>query len=984
MYESLRIDQKQRWQSGERILVETYLQRFPGLADDTESLVDLVYGEFLLRESRGESPRLQEYLERFPQCSRQLEEQFKLHNAGAFGSTPPGLVPASSDPLATSAAGGYDTILDNSKVAASSRKVRCFAEPTTSDPAAANAAAGYETITTELPAGVAIGSTPPSPVPNPPDPLATSAAARYETITTELPSAAAIESAPSGSAPKAPDPLATNLAAGCETILNESSGELADSLHNLHGHKPVIPGFEILGELGRGGMGIVYRARQLSADRLVALKVVRNDVLDTLPLASRTSTLERFRYEAQAAAKLEHDNLVTVYEVGEANGLRYYAMRYVSGRSLYEMLQDGPFENRRAAKYLEPVARALHAAHQSGVLHRDLKPHNIMVDTATDRPLVTDFGLAKFLEKRDELTHSGDLMGTPSYMSPEQARDPAHVTALADVYSLGATLYHLITARPPFQAANVAETIRQIIYQEPVSPRQLNPAIDRDLETICLKCLQKEPARRYVSCEALAEDLQCYLTGRPILARPVTRIERTIRWCRRNPVLASFIGLAASFAIATVVVFVIGYRNTTAALATSEFRLQKALQVVDELFTRLSEDELLNEPGMQPLRKDLLERALKHYQFFLAESGGNPAIQDEIAAARFRVGMINQLMKSLDIATNELTAARDLQRKLLDKTPDDPKRIRALGDTLNQLGNVHKENHMLVESKSAYTDAEEIRARLVKQQPGDRELQRLLANAHMNLGMVEMDRENVDEARTHMERAQASRQRILVANPEWTKLRRDLAMGHYNLATLALSSKKNVVAAQHLSDAIKEFEWLRTHEERVLANRYYLGVCYRLLGGLRADDGDITGALEMYSAATSRINTLAVGNPDVPDYQSELAILAMNQGALYDEKGDLASAEIAWSQALGKLRGLLQTDARNPDYRCDLATTLGALGSVQIRNGNFPAAAKSLNEARSCLQELIAEFPRDENLGKQLEETLADLANLADQTREKK
>jgi eukaryotic-like serine/threonine-protein kinase len=317
----------------------------------------------------------------------------------------------------------------------------------------------------------------------------------------------------------------------------------------------VLGEYELLEELGKGGMGVVYRARQGSANRVVAFKIIRPDRLADLPPANRREWLERFRTEAQAAARLDHPHVVTVYDVGEVGGCPYYSMRYVRGRSLADVLREGPVPGDRAAAYLEPVARAVHSAHAHGIFHRDLKPRNILVD-GDGRPYVADFGLAKWREAAHEVTHTGDWLGTPSYLSPEQAQDAAHVTAASDIYSLGATLYALLTGRPPFQAATVAETLHQVKYQDPVPPRRLNPAIARDLETICLKCLRKEPHKRYASAAELAEDLRRFQAGRPIRARPVGTVERAWRWSRRNPGPAAAAGavlltVAVAFGLVT-------------------------------------------------------------------------------------------------------------------------------------------------------------------------------------------------------------------------------------------------------------------------------------------------------------------------------------------------------------------------------------------------------------------------------------------------
>jgi WD40 repeat protein/serine/threonine protein kinase len=310
----------------------------------------------------------------------------------------------------------------------------------------------------------------------------------------------------------------------------------------------ILGDYELLGVLGKGGMGLVYRARQRSANRIVALKVIRQDQLENRTSDQRREWLERFRTEAQAAARLEHDHIVPVYEVGASKGELFYSMRYVEGRSLAEMHRAGPLSPRRAAAYLEPIARAVDFAHTHGIVHRDLKPSNILVDTS-DRPFVTDFGLAKWVESAGDKTLTGQALGTPPYMSPEQARSAAQVGPASDVYSLGATLYDLLTGRPPFQAADPVETLRQIREEEPAPPRRLNPAIERDLETITLKCLHKEPERRYVSAAALADDLRAFLDGLPIQARPSGPGERLLKWARRRPAVAA---LSSAVGIATL------------------------------------------------------------------------------------------------------------------------------------------------------------------------------------------------------------------------------------------------------------------------------------------------------------------------------------------------------------------------------------------------------------------------------------------------
>ncbi len=307
------------------------------------------------------------------------------------------------------------------------------------------------------------------------------------------------------------------------------------------------PEYEVLGTLGRGGMGVVYKARQVRLSRDVALKMV---------LAGAHATPEdraRFLAEAEAAAALSHPGVVQVYECGVHAGQPYLAMEYCHGGSLADRLRDTPLPPREAAALLAAVADAVQAAHDRGIVHRDLKPANVLL-AAGGTPKVSDFGLAKRVEGGAGLTATGAVLGTPSYMAPEQAGGAKAVGPAADVYALGAVLYECLTGRPPFKAATAVETVLQALHQEPAAVRSLNPQVPADLETICHKCLQKEPHRRYASAAALADDLRRWLDGRPVAARPVGAGERLWRWGRRNPALAAALGaLAVALLLGTAV-----------------------------------------------------------------------------------------------------------------------------------------------------------------------------------------------------------------------------------------------------------------------------------------------------------------------------------------------------------------------------------------------------------------------------------------------
>jgi len=409
LVELLCSDQLDRWRAGERIPAEAYLARHPTLHGDDETAFELVYGEYLVRESLGESPKPAEFFWRFPRLAERLRRQLDLHRA----------------------LGGPD--------------------PET-EPACAPGSPG------------------------------------------------------------------------------------SDPEEDLIAAVPVLPGYEILRELGRGGMSVVYLARQGGLNRLVALKVIRGKFFADAEIAGR------FRDEAEAAARFHHPNLTHVYEVGEFEGQGYLVLEYAAGGNLQQKLAGTPQPPGESAQLVECLARAVHYAHQHGIVHRDLKPANVVL-TEDGVPKVTDFGLAKLMERQGGLTRTGDIMGTPCYMAPEQAEGtPADVTPATDIYALGVILYEMLTGRPPFQGANAISTLNQVATLEPLAPGRLQRHTPRELETICLKCLEKEPRKRYATALDLALDLRRFLEDRPIQARRISRAERLWRWCRREPAKAGLMG----------------------------------------------------------------------------------------------------------------------------------------------------------------------------------------------------------------------------------------------------------------------------------------------------------------------------------------------------------------------------------------------------------------------------------------------------------
>ena len=302
--------------------------------------------------------------------------------------------------------------------------------------------------------------------------------------------------------------------------------------------------YELLEEIGRGGQGVVYRAHQKSLNRTVALKVIGLGPWTT------QGHLKRFRREAEAAAHLEHPCIVPIYEVGERDAQCYFSMKFVEGGQLDEVVRHTPMSIRQSAELVVKVARTVHYAHEHGILHRDIKPGNILLDQ-NGEPHLTDFGLARLLDAQSSVTRTIDVLGTPSYMAPEQAAaETSKLSKATDVYGLGAVLYQLLTGHPPFAGGTTYETIELLRETEPRQPRLLNPKIDRDLSTICLKCLEKDPKRRYSSALALAEDLEHWLKHEPIQAHRTGIFTRARKWVRRNRAITALIGSLVALAAA--------------------------------------------------------------------------------------------------------------------------------------------------------------------------------------------------------------------------------------------------------------------------------------------------------------------------------------------------------------------------------------------------------------------------------------------------
>jgi serine/threonine-protein kinase len=434
---------------------------------------------------------------------------------------------------------------------------------------------------------------------------------------------------------------------------------------------PEIPGHEVLGRIGRGGMGIVYRARDVRLGRVVALKTLAEARYAT------GEQVERFLDEARAVARLQHPNIVGIHAIGEHEGQPYLSLEYVDGDSLARRLADGPMAPRAAAELIETLARAIDAAHRAGVVHRDLKPANVLM-TADGVPKVGDFGLAKLMDSESARTWSGQVLGTPSYMAPEQAEGHSgRAGPPADVYALGAILYQALTGRPPFLGDSALETLKLVAGTDPVPPTRLRPGVPRDLETICLKCLEKDPSRRYESAAAMADDVRRFLDGRPIAARPVGAVGRSLRWARRNRMLAAVsAALVAAFALGTPGFFALWLaaradraradrerHNALTALGQAEEARRRAESALGRARNAIgyilhNEGTDLDLEEARPYRRKLTDAGLREAQELLRTAEGDPHSEWQWIAGHLTLARVQN-------QSGQSEAARETGRKAL-------------------------------------------------------------------------------------------------------------------------------------------------------------------------------------------------------------------------------------------------------------------------------------------------------------------------------
>jgi tetratricopeptide (TPR) repeat protein len=739
-------------------------------------------------------------------------------------------------------------------------------------------------------------------------------------------------------------------------------------------------GYELLEELGRGGMGVVYRARQASPQRLVALKMILGGRF------ASPADVERFRREADLVAGLDHPSVVPIYEVGEHQGQHYFTMKLVEGGNLAQHLEHFRADPRAAARLLATVARAVHHAHQRGLLHRDLKPANVLLD-AEGQPHVTDFGLAKRLPRPADgaavpatagsyasLTAPGTAVGTPSYMAPEQAA--GDVTTAADVYSLGAILYELLTGRPPFHGATPVETLVQVLGQEPPPPRALDPRIDRDLEAICLKCLRKGPGRRYASARELADDLELFLAGEPVLARPLGRAARLRRWCRRSPVTACLLAglalaLVGGFALVTWQWRRADEQGRLAAAAAAAARAERAEaerrkddaeesfrlahQAVRNLCTRVSEGPLAAAPGLQPVRKELLEDALGYYRTFIKRHADDPHLEAELADAHFRVGVMTAAVGTYADALAAYREALPLYEKIVRANPGDARGRLLVAHTCNNMAALYGATGDPAAALRWAGKARDTLEPVVD--AGDVAGRTELGRAYRNLGTFQRLNGAADDALRSFEKSRDLLGQLRRAGAREPEVRRELASTCYNLAFLQHETGRLDDALASYQEAYKVHEELAGPAPEQSDLKSWRAGWHRNVGALQHEMKQPLTALESFKRAAGLYEDLARANPAVTEYAYELANVSSNIGALLMEMGSLGQVRPWYDRAEKLQQDLVLHDPQVALYRRDLARTLRNRGILTRLQGRSAEALAPFRQAREVLDQLLRGHP---------------------------
>jgi tetratricopeptide (TPR) repeat protein/tRNA A-37 threonylcarbamoyl transferase component Bud32 len=721
-----------------------------------------------------------------------------------------------------------------------------------------------------------------------------------------------------------------------------------------------VAGYEILGMLGRGAMGVVYKARQRGLKRLVALKMILSGE------HASEHELARFRSEAEAVAHLQHPNIVQIYEVGEEQGRPFFSLEFVDGPSLDKKIKGTPMPPAEAARLVQQLAVAMNYAHEHGIIHRDLKPANVLL-APDGTPKIGDFGLAKRIEEDSGQTRTGAVLGTPSYMAPEQAEGKTkEVGPLSDQYSLGSILYELLTGRPPFKGSTILDTLQQVRTLEPVPPIEFQPGVPRDLETICLKTLQQEPVRRYASAGELAEDLRRFLAGEPILARPVGRAERLWRWCRRNPRVA---GLTAA-----VVGLVVVWGVTSTALAVG-LKVQKdktdaarieAIENEEKAYRSAQEARRQEGIAQEKKKESDQNAAVARRNHELAQKQASIAQRNEKRAketAQLTVGQMIELGRKLHVrlSAQDAPEIRGIREEVLVLLKESlitmSKGVQQLGITnfgqafsYQQLGDLLANLGAKQEALRAYQHSYDLIKRVADAEPDNDLARGNLGVMLLRLGDVALESEgDAWKARTRFTTAHDLHQEIL-RRPrsgyfKEVDARRILSHDDVALGRVLVALGQSGEARAHFAAALKFRQTWSDADPANVAARSYITESRMWLGTAASNVGDEKAMQEHFGEAMRLCRDLTRKYPKSFSFKADLADIQGAWGDALLRLGKLEEADKLFQDALENLQRVIDHSPDSLPAQQSLALVHERLGASNTLRRRADAATRHYQEA---------------------------------------